>query len=529
MLPACLFDIKLSRTELLALPKPENPKILRLLVLRNHAFEYVASLLNIFLGQIGLQALYSYSDYDDSLNFPKNFFEREHDAVLLWIDATRYTIPDFCLWLKTRLSVICALTKTPILVFVFGKKILENLNQGSILAINVDKILASLGDKAFDARLAPLSGTLLSAKAILEMARNIALTILPKFFLQPLKAIILDCDETLYKGVLEEEGINGVTPFIQLQTYLKKLKEEGFLLCLSSKNEEYALKQLFEERNDFPLRWSDFAKIKINWKKKSENIREIAKEINIGEDALLFIDDNLGELLDVSNALPSVHLLPAGSEDETLHRLRYYPFLQKKETNFEDIIRTKDILANQKRNALHMNLSKDEYRRTLKIHLTIFINPIEQINRITELLNKTNQFIFCYLRPTLNDVETFLTQKEKVCITCAMEDALSKSGIIACGLFTKKDDLLRVSELTVSCRALGRDVETGLLFYLLNLACKNLSAKKIELPFKKGPKNKPALQWLENKWPGSIFHEKAIANMLALTDDLNDIQIEIIE
>nr|MBP3724934.1 HAD-IIIC family phosphatase [Campylobacter sp.] len=339
------------------------------------------------------------------------------------------------------------------------------------------------------------SGTPLSQKACLYLARFLGLKIIPSMILPNLKAIIVDLDNTLYQGILGEDGINNLKPNLDLQKYLKYLCKQGFLLCICSKNEIEDVKNMLTSRKDFILKNNDFTIIKANWNTKSQNIKEIANELNIGLDALLFIDDNIAEISEVKMNIPQIKTILAKDEQNTLNYLNLYPCLLKFNSNKEDKLRSKDIQANLQRHNLAKTMSKAEYFKELEIKLSFYLNNKAQIQRISELLNKTNQFILSYKRYTQTAVEKLL--KDDCIITASMSDKLSDSGIIAIMICKKYEKTLILDELVVSCRALGRNIEDIMVLKMLNLAKDYLkTSNSTKIYYQQGPRNTPALLWL---------------------------------
>ena len=500
----------LSRAELSAQKLPPPERAVTVLVHRNHSFELLAPVVNVFLGIAKIRADFLYSEYDDSLSFFGSF-PAKADAHLLWLDMGRYGGGELPAWLVGRIRALKALGAGKILVACLDLRADALPAPPDALFCDVSEVVAFLGDKALDLRLEAYSGTRLSHQACLQVARALGTRYIPALLYPALKAVVLDCDNTLYAGVLGEDGIQALKPHLALQAHLRLLKEQGFMLALASKNEEEDVKRLFMERRDFPLRWEDFAAWGINWNAKADNIRAIAAVLNIGTDAMLFVDDNPGELLRVADELPEVHLLEAASPEDTLAALRHYPRLWKTAVSPEDRVRSDDVRANTERAALQKKLSPQAYLEELQIRLDLAVNPAQLAVRIKELLHKTNQFIFTFLRPTTDDVHSFLDDADKCAVTAAMSDRLSDSGVIAVLLAAKKRNCLHVEELAVSCRALGRGVESGMILKMLQLAGQTLGTTGCELHYVTGPRNKPALMWLQSlhadqlRAGGSVF------------------------
>lgn len=486
-----LFGKKLNRLKLLNPQKKENDKNITISIYRNHSFEMISSVINSFLKFSNLFAEFNFSDYDDSLNFQF----KEANFQIIWLDLDRYKTNNLEDFILERANVLRTQTNSPILIATVGKKeiIISNLPSDCYI-ININKELQNFGENIYDIAKEPFSGTKLSNKACLEFARILGLRYIPAILQTPIKAIVVDLDNTLYKGILGEDGIKNLIPNIEFQQQLKFLKEQGFFLCIASKNEEVDVKEMFDKRKDFILKLEDFTTYQINWNNKADNIIKIAKALNIGLDSILFIDDNPAEIQNVEYlGIKTILAL-----DNISQILKYYPGLLKLKTSSEDNIRSKDIQANEKRQEMLKNLSKEEYFKKLGIKLEYGINISEQIQRVAELLNKTNQFILSYVRYNETQVKKFLTDTNNILVTIKMSDNLSDSGVIAILLASKEDNNLVIKELTVSCRALGRNLEDIMLPYLFNIAYKELNASKdIKILYKKGERNMPALNWLK--------------------------------
>lgn len=493
-----LFLDRLSRAQIMAMvPKgteSQNAGRLSIAVFRNHAFEYAASAVNAFLALSNVQATFSYSGYDDSFSFAAPL--ETADAHLLWIDASRYALPDVGSWLSSRIDALRQKTNGRILTVCSGRPDLTPAPQDGLF-LHAEDVVAPLGAAAWDFERETLTGTKLSGLACLHIARELGARQIPALLFPPLKALALDLDNTLYAGVLGEDGPDAVTPHHELQTHLLALREQGFMLAIASKNEEADVRDLFSRRPDFPLRWEDFAAAAVNWKPKAENLKVIAETLNISLDAMLFIDDNPGEILHASRALPDLHTLEAADPKETLAALRFYPGLYKPRPTEEDRLRTADIRANAERNRLQKETTPEDYMRELAIRLKLHANDHRHIERAADLLNKTNQFILSFLRPTQADVASYLTSPDKCMVTLSLSDKLSDSGVVAVALVGKKGTTAHLDELAFSCRALGRGIESEAVCRMVALACDELKTKQeVRVNYTTGPRNKPALLWL---------------------------------
>lgn len=484
-----LFAKELRRLDLLALPKNAHAKKIKVAVYRNHSFEVIAGVLNAFLNDSDLKAEFVYSSYDDSLNFQV----QPADLQIIWLDINRYNTGNINDFLADRIAFLRNDTSSPILLFYIGKKIDFKTDVPDVFIFHVDDDIAFLKEAAYDEAKEPYSGTRLSSKASLEIARMLGLKYITAVVKTPLKAIVVDMDNTLYKGVLGEDGIKGVIPNTELQQQLKNFKNDGFFLCIASKNEESDARKLFTERKDFLLTWDDFTAVEINWKNKADNLQKLAKTLNIGVDAILFIDDNPAEVLNVEH----IGIKTLLADDNICQILKYYPGLLKLRKNNEDTLRSADVKANAQRAEMLKKLTPEQYFKKLGINLTYGINRPEQIPRIAELFGKTNQFILTYKRYKETEVTDFMNDPNSLIITVKMADNLSDSGIIAILAAHRDGDDLILDEMTVSCRALGRNLEDIMLPKMFELAADELLTKKrILIHYKEGERNTPALSWL---------------------------------
>lgn len=504
-----LFQQKLKRMELLKLPKNKCKTHIKVNVFRNHSFEMIENIIQPFLNFSSIDAEFCYSDYDDSLNFGEI---NDTNINILWLDLDRYKNIDIIKWLEEKVIELKSISKVPILLaYVSDNNIEITFTQTNFYHFCVNSILDVSG--LYDLVKENFSGTRLSNKACIELARIIGMKYIPAMLKPAIKALVFDMDNTLYNGILGEDGIYGIEitdTHRKIYTKMKELKSQGFILTIASKNEEDDVKEFFIKRKDFPFKWNDFAVIKANWELKSQNILTIAQMLNIGTDAMLFIDDNPAEIQNVETSGINVKSMLAKTPELTLNILEYYPNLLKLTYSKEDTLRTQDIQANQSRNELVKKLSPKEYFEKLEIKLDFYVNKKEHIQRIAELLNKTNQFILTYARLTLTQVEE--AQHSGVVITINMSDKLSDSGIIAILVANKSTEgFINLQEMTVSCRALGRNLENIMLLKMFELANQHLNGNgKILINYKKGPRNMPAMNWLRDLTKQTLLEEGQI-------------------
>lgn len=509
-----VFSNALKRSEILNYAKNldfSSTQSITINIHRNHAFEPMQSVIAPFLHHSNLKANFCYSDYDDSLSFA-NY--KQSDLEIIFLDISRYALSqDECIsFLKERCEVLKSLSNAPILVLLLdpnnNPQAYQTLKSQNVFVFTLNVLYSaycqlSLQTKPLlDEAKESITGSKLSNSATLALAQILGLKYIPSLILPNLKAIVLDLDNTLYEGILGEDGKENLhlsKEHKALQELLLDYKKQGYLLAIASKNEEEDAKLMFQARSDFPLQWNDFDCIKVNWENKAQNLQEIAQTFNIGIDSMLFVDDNIAEIESTKHT--KIQQIHAKTPLDALFALFLYPRLYKFQTSKEDALRSRDIAANATRSSLE-SLTDEDYFKNLAIHLKFRINLKEDAQRIYELMNKTNQFIANYTRPNIHQVQEWLQNENFCIISIAMSDRLSDSGII--GIIIGEKTLnpnphLQILDLVISCRALGRRLEKIMLLQAFELIKNQLdpSQKEIFIHYQKGERNAPFLRLIE--------------------------------
>lgn len=526
-LVSSLLNGHLKRSELLSLQL--EPKYdFKVSVNRSLPFEFISSALTKNLELMDLKANFSFSEYDASLS---SLAETTDDTNLLifWIDwrllQAKNTPENAVAWLSHRISEARRLKNFPVIfnnwfevpamanhatgTFGKNKSWIRELNHllfdlckktldSEILDFSEIEIISK--SAVYDERNDKIANTPLSNDASLIIAQKIAFHFIPYFKHPRLKCIVCDLDNTLYSGVLGEDGIDGIKlteSHKKLQLALCNLKESGILLAISSKNDQKDVDLMFEKRADFPLKASDFISIKANWEPKDENIKKIANEINISVDALLFIDDNPAELTKTKGMLPTLNVLKASPEDAmlTLKALCFYPGIYAKTVDETSKQRELDLKASKLRQELLETAGDGEnYLKALEMEVTISFNNSNYATRIKDLSNKTNQFNTNFKRMDQTQVDSIL-KAPFITSTVELKDKFADSGII--GVFSSNVDseLATFDEILYSCRALGRGIESVAFKHHL-IETQKFGAKKFKIIYQKAPRNEPAIKWL---------------------------------
>ncbi len=316
------------------------------------------------------------------------------------------------------------------------------------------------------------------------------------------KCLVLDCDNTLWGGILGEDGINGIkigtdpsgSPFREFQLEILSLCKRGVILAICSKNNEQDVLDVLEKHPDMILKTHHFAAWKINWSPKSENLETLAADLNIGVDSLVFVDDSHFEVDLVTSLLPNIKTIHLPIDKPSCYRwlLASSGFFDKTQLTDEDSNRAALYQAEQKRQKLlKADNNLNNYYKTLELELEIIGWDDFNISRIAQQTQKTNQFNLTTRRYTEADLDKII-QTGKADIYCVRaKDKFGDMGIIGSVVLKHKAHESIIDTLLLSCRALGREIENYFLQEILHI----LNEKKFRTVYGQyieSPKNSQA-------------------------------------
>jgi FkbH-like protein len=324
------------------------------------------------------------------------------------------------------------------------------------------------------------------------------------------KCIVLDLDNTLWGGVVGEDGPAGVKiglgdpegeAFLDLQHRLKALQARGVLLAVCSKNNPSDVTELFEARPEIPLRLDDFAALEIGWEPKHEGLKKIAAALNIGTDSLVFVDDNPAEVSLVNQMLPEVRtvLLPPDPAEygAAIERLTDFERLAVTE---EDAAKTRQYRENRERQELEAATGDlAAYLASLRTELTIVRARRDDLPRVHQLFNKTNQFNLTTQRYTPAEVERFITSPFAELWVARARDRFGDLGTVGIVLLRKEPRVLKIDSFLLSCRAMGRGLETALMNHVKSRFLEEPSVLEMRGRFFPTAKNKPVETFFDDQ------------------------------
>ncbi len=331
------------------------------------------------------------------------------------------------------------------------------------------------------------------------------------------KCIVLDLDNTLWGGVVGEDGFDGIKlghssngkAFVDFQKELLSLWNQGIILAINSKNNLDDALQVIKEHPDMILREKNFANIKINWNDKAENLKQIADEINIGLDSIVFFDDDKLNRERIKQEFPEVLTIELPDDpsqfSSILKDLNDFSVLQRTD---EDIKRGQMYAQQRERKDLEKSISNlNDFLEKLDITVKMKKSTDFLIPRISQLTLKTNQFNLTTKRYQEEEIRNF-TNNEKFLVGCAQVlDKFGDNGITGVYIIDKKESIWFIDTFLLSCRVMGRGVENAILSQIL-VDAKNNEVKEIHAEFIPTQKNKPAENFLSDfgfKKEGSVW------------------------
>lgn len=352
--------------------------------------------------------------------------------------------------------------------------------QRNVYALDIGDTVARRGREQWhDERMWVTARMPIAAKELLHLARQWAR------FLHPItgrvcKALVCDLDHTLWGGVIGEDGMTGIrlgaehpgSAFQALQRAILDLAQRGVILAVCSKNNEADAMEALSSHPGMLLKPEHFAALRINWQDKATNLREIARELNIGVDSLAFIDDNPVERSWVREQLPEVTVIDLPTDPSGYARaLRDALVFERLTLTAEDKERGRQYAENRVRNELQQQAgSMEEFYASLKQEVEIAPVTPMTLARVAQLTNKTNQFNLTTRRYTEQQVQDLSASAEARVYSIKVKDRFGDNGLVGVAIARYAGTTCEIDSFLLSCRVIGRTVETSFLAVIVEEA-----------------------------------------------------------
>lgn len=297
----------------------------------------------------------------------------------------------------------------------------------------------------------------------------------------PKKVLVLDLDNTLWGGVVADDGLDGIEvgdtsprgeAFKAFQKYIATLKQRGVLLAVCSKNDLARAEEAFDRHPEMVLKRGDFVSFKANWEPKSENIRQMAAELNLGLDSFVFVDDNPAEIEIVRQFVPAVTTLLLGPDPSTyVALLQDCRLFEPRSITAEDAQRSLQYKAEAERKALYAAATDmSAYLESLEMVGTIREFNDMDVPRLAQLINKSNQFNLTTRRRSEADLQALMGDAAQVGFSFRLADRFGDHGLIAVVIGRQDGATLEIDTWLMSCRVLKRQVEEEVVNEVVRLA-----------------------------------------------------------
>jgi len=524
----------------------------KILILRNYTLEPIFNELKLKFEKKNLKVLFDYSSYDaalpDLLKI-KNSKLTEYDAVLIFFSIESMLLKDgnptksFSNYKLLILDTIKYLKNFGIkniqLFFFFNKQLVKkSLNEGQIdkFFLNIKRSdnlqvfnmsneinLFTSSKNIFDIRFWKSSMFPFNAHGINTIS-NVLYFKLLQIFKFKFKLLILDADNTLWNGIIDEVGYKKISfinkkkgvDYLKFQKKLKLLKKKGFLLSICSKNDQESLMKVFKyHKNKMMLKFNDFILIRANWDPKYKNILDLHRKLNLSVENSFFIDDSEFEINSINSMIPKLECKNF-FEFDNFHK-NIDQILISKEFKITAEDKKRDKLYNQEFKRLNEREKQKNFKKyieKLNIVLTIKKNFSKNFQRLAQLSQRTNQFNSTAIRYDEKEIQKIIKDPQKIIFQCSAKDKYGDYGIIGLAIIELKKNSAIISNFVMSCRALGREIENYFFKYFVGEIIK-LNINNLFFLFKKNNKNRLVEQFLnenckKNKKIGSYFFYKII-------------------
>ncbi len=360
---------------------------------------------------------------------------------------------------------------------------LEELNQRlgnaageRVVIVSAERLASHFGKSRWhDPRYWMLAKQAVSLDALPLFARQLIAVIAASLGLTR-KCLVLDLDGTLWGGVIGEDGLGGIKlgagaegkAFVAFQDYLLSLKDRGVILAVCSKNDEATAREPFEQHPDMRLKLDDIAAFVANWEPKPKNLTRIANSLDLSTDALTFVDDQPAERAAVRAALPEVDVIQLPADPAYfVSTLSSYPFFETMGFTNDDRNRASQYRARALLKEAEAEASSlDDFLQGLEMEAIVADFDELHLNRIVQLIGKTNQFNLTSRRHNRATVKQMMADPAFVCFYLKLSDRLADHGLVGVVIAKLTGDAFVIDTMLMSCRVIGRTAETTMLDHI---------------------------------------------------------------
>lgn len=322
------------------------------------------------------------------------------------------------------------------------------------------------------------------------------------------KAVIFDCDNTLWKGILGEDGFDGIDLsehskigglYHQVQNMAVWLSKHGVLIGLCSKNNPEDVADVIDRHPDMALKNENIVISQVNWNDKASNLRAIAETLNIGLDSLVFVDDSDFEINLIKEQLPQVLCMqvPEAIYDYPAKLgeiINTYFYFSDNKADLDKTNQYKQQAERAKQKSKFTDIT--DYLRSLEMKVTFGVDKAEEAERVAQLTQKTNQLNVCTTRYTQAQIETVKDGPSQSYISLSVKDKFGDSGLTGVAIVSYADGKGRIDDFLMSCRVMGRNIEFAFIDYIISFL-KVHGCKTVEAQFLPTQKNKPISDFFE--------------------------------
>lgn len=347
-----------------------------------------------------------------------------------------------------------------------------------IYILDIAKIFAAEGFlNSFDSRHWQIARAPFTQRAILRVCNELG-RLIKALRGKSKKCLVLDCDNTLWGGVIGEDGMGGIklgttfpgSCYKALQEEVLNLRERGVILALCSKNNEPDVLDVLNNHPEMLIKEKHVSTWQINWDDKATNLRRLAKELNIGLDSFVFVDDSEFEINLIREQLPEVatiHLTGNTSGYRSL--LSSFGYFDSLAFTAEDRRKNEMYGEARVRNKLESESSSiEEYLENLGLEATLGIPTISDIPRCSQLTQKTNQFNLTTCRYSEGQIAELISDRDSDVFYLRVKDKVADLGLVGVAVVRYRELETQIEAFMMSCRAIGRGAETALLAYIAN-------------------------------------------------------------